>query len=188
MVNQLSQNIYTDIWATVTYNINNLSVTNGTLDLKSDYNNWSSSVGGSMSGVYTKERYILRPELTFSYGKTDIGRVGFRGTAYGLTDSTLSLDAGHVQEGRISISPEVLIPMNMQEDGSSKTTLSFAPRYSCKMENRSSTSKECGGGIGLNMASALSKDNLTTLKANIEYEKVGKSRSKTIQLRFEHNF
>ncbi|MDV7272298.1 hypothetical protein RYZ20_15505 [Thioclava sp. A2] len=151
------------------------------LALESDYTTRTATIGAALSGVYDYDSYEFHPELAFSYGKTWIGNVGFTGTAYGLVDNTLSLDAGSVSIANLTFRPEVIIPMDATR------TASFAPRLICEQVKTAVTREECGGGaeFGLN---STSEDELTNLSAKIIADRVGNSTRTGLQLNFEHRF
>ena len=126
------------------------------------------------------------PTLAFTHEATNVGDVGFTGIAYGLTDTTLSLDAGKVSLPSLSFTPEVRkqVPFQLQEGSSSMAT--FAPRYTCEQTGNSS-SRECGSGAALGVTTA-SEDGLTNLNAQFQYDKVGSTARRSLQLGFERKF
>lgn len=87
-----------------------IDLTDGVLTVEGDYNTASAIAGASLSGLVEFQGFSVSPELSAVWGRMDIGEVSFTGYAYGITDSTLSLDAGKVtlanmRCGRKSASP-----------------------------------------------------------------------------------
>lgn len=107
-VHHLADELYLDGLLSYGIGRNNLEMANDVLALTSEYTTRTATAGAALSGLYEYERYEFRPELTFGYGKTWIGNVGFTGRAYGLLDDTLSLDAGAVSIANLTLRPEVI--------------------------------------------------------------------------------
>ena len=152
----LVQNLYIDGYAAMGLGANDLELDNGVLVLGSNFTTRSFTTGMALSGVYAEDAFELRPELSVNYGKTWISDVGFTGQAYGLTDGTLSLDAGSVELGTIMLRPEFIIPLDQQSPSQSNTTLSVSPRFVCEGTRQNSVSIDhCGSGaeIGLGYSS-----------------------------------
>ncbi|MGY8863636.1 MAG: hypothetical protein ACKVJ2_13540, partial [Pseudomonadales bacterium] len=115
-----------------------------------------------------------------------VGDVGFTGIAYGLTDTTLRLDAGKVSLTSLSVTPEVRMPFELQEGSNNSSIVTFAPRYTCE-QTGNSTSRECGSGAAIGLTTA-SEDGLTNLNAQFQYDKVGVAARRAVQLGFERKF
>ena len=146
------QNLYIDGYAAVGLGANDLEMDNGVLVLDSNFTTRSFTTGMALSGVYAEDAFEVRPELSVNYGKTWIGDVGFTGQAYGLTDGTLSLDAGSVELGTITLRPELIIPLDQQTSSQSNTTLSVSPRFVCEGTRQNSVSVDhCGSGAELGL-------------------------------------
>ncbi|MDC1398826.1 PKD domain-containing protein, partial [Octadecabacter sp.] len=128
-VHALQENLFLDGFITVGAGRNNLEMADDILDLTSDYDTRTATMGAAVSGVYEYGQYDFHPELAFSYGKTWIGDVGFTGVAYGLTDDTLSLDAGDVSIANLTLRPEIVWALDAETVADSNTQVSFAPRF-----------------------------------------------------------
>jgi hypothetical protein len=136
--------------------------------------------------VYAMERFEVWPTLAFTHGVTNVGDVGFTSIAYGLTDTTLRLDAGKVSLTSLSFTPEVRMPFELQEGSNNSSIVTFAPRYTCE-QTGNSTSRECGSGAAIGLTTA-SEDGLTNLNAQFQYDKVGVAARQAVQLGFERKF
>ena len=158
-----------------------------TLDLTSNYTTQTVTLGAAVSGVIEQARYAILPELSVAYGKTSIGDVGFTGVAYGLTDDTLSLDAGSVSTATIMFRPEFRIPMDGLAASESRSVFSFAPRAMCERAIATSTTDSCGSGAELGISSS-SSDGLTSLNTTIIADRVGNSTRRSLQLNLQHKF
>ena len=186
VVQSLSEGFYADMFASLGANRNSLKLSNGTLSLDSSYSTTSATFGGNITGVYKMETFELRPTVSYSYGVTNIGKVGFTGTAHGSTDSTLSLDAGKVHLKILQIIPEVRMPVSLNASSNTTAMATFAPRYTCEQTGNSS-SKACGSGAALGLTSA-SEDGLTNFDAQFQYDKIGPTARRSLQLGFKWKF
>ena len=186
LVQTLAKDVYADMFASLGANRNTLKLSNGTLDLDSVYSTTTSTIGGSVTGVYAMDSFEVWPTLAFTQGVTTVGNVGFTGVAYGLTDTTLSLDADKVSLTSLSFTPEVRVPFELQEGSDSSSMATFAPRYTCEQTGNSS-SRNCGSGAAIGLTTA-SDDGLINLNAQFQYDKVGSTARRSIQLGFERKF
>jgi len=187
LVQTLAKDVYADLFASLGANRNTLKLSNGTLDLDSVYSTVSSTLGGSVTGVYDMDGFEVWSALTFNYGKTNVGNVDFTGKAYGIKDTTLSLDAGKVHLASLSFTPEIRMPFELQESSDTSSMATFAPRYTCEQTSSNSSSRNCGSGAAIGLTTA-SEDGLTNLNAQFQYDKVGSTTRRSIQLGFERRF
>ena len=166
---------------------NNLEMADDTLALTSEYTTQTVTLGAAVSGVIEQNGYDILPELSVAYGRTTIGSVGFTGVAYGLTDDTLSLDAGSVSTAIIMFRPEFRVSLDGQKPSESLSTLSFAPRVMCERVQVASTTNNCGFGAELGISSS-TQDGLTSVTAAIVADRIGNSTRSSLQLNLEHKF
>ena len=145
------------------------------------------TLGAAVSGVIEQAGYDILPELSVAYGRTTIGNVGFTGVAYGLTDDTLSLDAGSVSTATIMFRPEFRIPMDGLATSESNVLFSFAPRVMCERAIAATTISDCGSGVELGITSS-SSDGLTSLNATIIADRIGNSTRSSLQLNLDRKF
>ena len=75
--------------------------------MSSDYRTAIGRVGGTTTGLIERGAVAIWPELTFNIARAGPGSIPFSGTAYGLTNHNLSLDAGGVDLACISFTPHV---------------------------------------------------------------------------------
>ena len=186
-VHQLDEHLYLDGFLTVGAGRNDLDVTNDVLALTSDYTTRTATIGAALSGVYTYEEYDFRPELSFSYGNTWIGNVGFTGRAFGVVDNTLSLDARSVSIANVVFRPEVIWALDAMTVAESNTQMSFAPRMICERAIVVRTTEDCGGGAELGL-SAFSDDGLTNAALRVVMDRVGSSERTSYAINLEHRF
>jgi hypothetical protein len=186
-VHALQENLFLDGFASLGAGRNNLEMADDTLALTSDYTTQTVTLGAAVSGVIEQAGYDILPELSVAYGRTTIGRVGFTGVAYGLTDDTLSLDAGSVSTATIMFRPEFRVSLDGQKPSESLSTLSFAPRVMCERVQVASTTNNCGFGAELGISSS-TQDGLTSVTAAIVADRVGNSTRSSLQLNLEHKF
>jgi hypothetical protein len=150
-VHQLAEQVYLDGFLTLGAGRNDLTMANDVLALDSDYTTQTATLGAAVSGIYEYEAYEFHPELSFSYGQTWIGNVGFTGQAYGLVDNTLSLDAGNVSMANLIFRPEVIWGLDAATVADSNSQLSFAPRIICEQTRALRRTEDCGGGAELGL-------------------------------------
>jgi hypothetical protein len=186
-VHELTKNTYLDGFVTLGAGRNNLEMADDVLALESDYTTRSVTFGGALSGVIEQSGYEIWPELSFSYGRTWIGTVGFTGRAYGLVDNTLSLDAGDVSIANLTFRPEFRVPMDGLAVADSRSLFSFAPRVICEQVKTTVTTEGCGGGAELGIVSR-SEDGMTDVNARIMMDRIGDSTRSGLQFNLEHRF
>ena len=186
-VHQLGEALHLDGFATLSAGQNDLEIANDVLALESDYTTKTATLGAALSGVIDQGSYEVRPELAFSYGKTWIGDVGFTGTAYGMTDDTLSLDAGNVTLASLTFRPEFIIPLDGRAVSDSNTLISFAPRLICEYVKTTTSSDYCGGGAELGLSSA-SDDGLSTADIKLIMDRIDNGTRSSVQFGLEHRF
>ena len=186
-VRALSETLFADGFISIGAGRNNLAMADDVLALTSDYTTRTATVGGALTGVYAYERYELRPELAFSYGKTWIGDVGFTGVAYGLTDDALSLDAGNVSIANLTLRPEIVWALDAEKFADSNAQLSFAPRLICERTTTATTTQDCGAGAEIGLSSN-SEDGLSSANIRFVVDRVGNSRRSNVVLNLEHRF
>jgi hypothetical protein len=156
-VHEMAKQLYLDGFISVGAGRNNLTMDDGVLALDSDYTTHSATFGMSVSGVIGPEGYEIWPELALTVGRTWIDTMAFTGTAYGATDSTLSLDAGMVTLANLTFRPEFRVPLDGMAVANSLRLITLAPRLICQQTTKTTTTAQtCGGGaeIGLQTHSA----------------------------------
>ena len=140
-VHSLSDNLFVEGFVTLGAGRNNLTMANDVLALDSDYTTRTATVGGTLSGRIEQKDFDIWPELSFVYGRTWIGNVGFTGSAYGLVDDTLSLNAGSVTLANVMFRPEFRIPLDGLQASKSLSLLTFAPRMICEQVKATTKTK-----------------------------------------------
>jgi methionine-rich copper-binding protein CopC len=186
-VHELAEQVYLDGFLTFGAGRNDLSMSNDVLALDSDYTTRTATLGAAVSGIYEYEAYEFHPDLSFSYGHTWVGNVGFTGRAYGLVDNTLSLNAGSVTLANVMFRPEFRIPLDGLQASKSLSLLTFAPRMICEQVKATTTTKNCGSGAEFGIATH-SADGLSNVNAKILADRLGNSTRSGLQLNLEHRF
>lgn len=186
-VHELAEKTYLEGFLTFGAGRNNLDMADDVLALESDYMTKSVTFGGALSGVIVQKGYEIWPELSFSYGRTWIGDVGFTGRAYGLVDDTLSLDAGTVTLANIIFRPEFREPLDGLSGADSKQLVTFAPRLICVQTKTTVTEKDCGSGAELGFIGHFG-DGLSMISAKISADRVRDNTRSSLQLNLEHRF
>ncbi|PCJ07301.1 MAG: hypothetical protein COB16_11480 [Rhodobacteraceae bacterium] len=186
-VSQLGNRLYADGFISFGAGRNNLELDNGILALSSDYDSYTTTLGAALTGVYEMSGYELWPELSFTYGYTDIGVIGLTGTAFGLSNSNLTLDAGYVALSTLSFAPEFIVPMDGRPALESNRMLSFKPNLTCEMIKSGTSTSNCGGGMAVGIY-AVSKDGQALLDAKVRIDRIGDITRTGLELRFDYAF
>lgn len=186
-IEKFAENVYLDGFVSLGAGRNNLTMTNGILDLDSDYTTRTATLGATLSAVIEQKGFEIWPELSFSYGRTWLGNVGFTGTAYSMTDNTLSLDAGTVTLANIMFRPEFRVPMDGLSGAESLQLFTFAPRLICEQITTDEVEENCGGGAEVGI-SAQSAKGLSNVSAKLMADRLGDTTSSSLQLNLEHRF
>ena len=186
-VHEIAPQTYLDGFFSLGAGRNNLTMSNGILDLDSDYTTRTATLGAALSAVIEQKGFEIWPELSFSYGKTWLGNVGFTGTAYSMTDNTLSLDAGTVTLANIMFRPEFRVPMDGMSGAESLQLFTFAPRLICEQITTDTVEENCGGGAELGVT-AQSENGLSNVSAKLMADRLGDRTSSSLQLNLEHRF
>jgi len=184
---ELAPELFADGYASLGVAQNSLEMGNGVLDLESDYTTYTGTVGGSVTGVFNAGRIEFWPQLSFDYGYTRIGEVGFTGYAYGLVDEGLSLEAGAVSLATLTFRPEVRFGIDDFDLAKANTVFSFSPRLLCQQITTTVTTRDCGAGgeVGL---SSTSDDGKTTLDLRLTADRISDMTGTGIGVTFEHRF
>uniref|UniRef100_UPI00399A8474 hypothetical protein n=1 Tax=Roseovarius halophilus (ex Wu et al. 2025) TaxID=3376060 RepID=UPI00399A8474 len=182
----LSETVFASGFASIGVGRNDLELSNGTLELQSDYTTQTLTLGGSVTGVIARERYEIWPELAFTHGHTEIGEMDFTADAYDLTDE-LSLDAGHVSLTTLTLTPELRVPMDGRPIAASLETATLSPRLICERTVADQTTENCGGGLELGLTSN-SEDGLSRVNTTLSVDRVGDTTRTGVQFKIEHQF
>ncbi len=186
-VHEIAQQVYVEGFFSLGAGRNNLTMSNGVLDLDSDYTTRSATMGAALSGVIEQQGFDIWPELSLSYGRTWIGDVGVTGAAHTLVDNTLSLDAGTVTLANILFRPEFRVPMDGLSGAQSLQVFTFAPRLSCEQVKTTVTEENCGAGAEFGFSGS-SVDGLSSVSAKVMADRIGGSTKSSLQLNLEHRF
>ena len=113
--------------------------------------------------------------------------MGFTGVAYGLTDDTLSLDAGSVSIANLTLRPQVVWALDAPTVADSRSQLSFAPRVICERVQSTTTTQDCGAGGEIGLTST-SQDGLSNAEFRVIVDKVGNSTRSSLVFNLERQF
>jgi hypothetical protein len=186
-VHELADQVLLDGFFSLGAGRNNLEMTDTVLALESDYITRSAIVGAALSGVVQQDGFEVRPELSLNYGRTWIGNVDFTGSAFGLEDDTLSLDAGQVSLATMMLRPEVRVPLDGLSGANSLQVVTFAPRLMCEQIKAATTEENCGGGAEVGF-SGRSANGLSSVSAKVMADRIGGATKSSLQLSLEHRF
>ena len=185
-VNQLDDKLYWDGFFQASLGQNDLDLTNGAADVGATYDTSSFQVGLSVSGVKEYETFEFWPELSVSYGYTDIGDVSLSGTS-GSASIDDAISAGSVELGTIRFRPEFVFPLDLTGLRYDQAEFSFAPSVACEYLRTSTSNTDCGGGIEFEW-SATSSDGLREFSARLGREVIGGQSSDRVSLQIDSQF
>ena len=168
-------------------NKNQLVVSNGTLQVDSDFDSTTLRLGASATGVFRMPRIEIWPELSFSYAKSRVGSQAVSAQAYGLTANNLSLAGGDVEMGQLMFMPQIKWPLGDGRDGAAVANFSLSPRLTCRVTRGAGGGRACGTGAALGY-SAASGDGLTLFNATVEFDNVADTKNGSLTFNVEHNF
>ncbi|WP_424101059.1 BspA family leucine-rich repeat surface protein [Planktomarina sp.] len=160
---------------------------NNTLAVSSDYRTAIGRVGGMITGFIEHGTVAIWPELAFNIARTGLGSIPISGTAYGLTNHNLSLDAGGVDLASISFTPHVKLKAAEDVIPGYRLSFSMGPKISCEAVHSSSLTKDCGSGAVFGMT-MLSNDGVSIFEGDLEYEDIGGTERKSLNLLFKRQF
>jgi len=166
---------------------NQLVMSNGTLQVDSDFDSTTLRLGASATGVFKMPRIEIWPELSFSYAKSRVGSQAVAAQAYGLTANNLSLAGGDVEMGQLMFMPQIKWPLGDGRDGAAVANFSLSPRLTCRVTRGVGGSRDCGTGAALGY-SAASGDGLTLFNATVEFDNVADTKNGSLTFNVEHNF
>ena len=160
---------------------------NNTLAVSSNYRTSIGRVGGSVTGFIERGKVAIWPELAFKVARTNVNSISISGTAYGLTNNNLSLDAGRVDLASISFTPHVKLAGSDDVMPGYRSSFSIGLKVSCEAVRTSSLSKDCGAGAVLGMK-MISNDGATVFEADLEHEETGSTSRRSVKLSYQHQF
>ena len=178
-VSAQSANLIADGFVSVSISRNELSLSNGTIDLESEYDSTAAIAGASLSGIVPMGQAELQPELSVVYGKAFVGDIGFVGQAFGVTDNNLGLNAGNVTLANVMFRPQVRIPL-----GESGAQFAFSPRFECQWLD---DLESCRSGADFG-GDYRSNDGSTVVNLGLSVDDLSMGALSSIQLRFERRF
>ncbi|WP_035872844.1 Ig-like domain repeat protein [Cucumibacter marinus] len=187
MVAALAEGLYLDGFVTLGLAQNHLELSDGTLDLVSDYLSTTGTIGAALTGVIEMPRAEIRPEISASLGHTRLGDVGFTGTAYGLIDETLTLDADAVTIGTIMLRPEMLLPLDGLPVAQSGTVMSLAPRLACEFVYVETLDRACGTGAEIGYTHSFDAD-ASLVSGLVQLDRLGDTTSIGIEMNLDVRF
>ena len=185
-VKELEADLTADGFVSVGLGRNELDMTDGVVAVESEYTTRHIQVGAALTGRKEFKGYVLYPEIALSHGYTDVGNASIDATSVGF-DTSEALDVGHVSLTTLSFTPEVAVPLELDQAGFENSELRVRPRLSCERVEAGTASSDCGGGLGVEI-SATSEDGMRRFTASAQAEKVGTSQRNGIALSFEMDF
>jgi hypothetical protein len=200
-INEVNPQLFFDGYASYGRSWDSLKLDDGSLSVKSDYVSSTKSIGGSVTGVLPVNSYALGPdkqysgfgyyeiwpELQFSYGSTDIGKMDFTGSAYGMVDNTLSIDKKTVSRTSAGFIPHIKVPTDGALIADSQSVLTFSPRLKYEKTRSSTVKRNFGGGFHVGHTKK-SVDGLGELSIKLMLDRIGSTTSKGAKVKYDLRF
>ena len=180
-VHEVAHQVYLDGFASLGVGRNNLNISNGVVDLDSEYTTRTATLGAALSAVIEQKGFEIWPELSFNYGKTWLGDVAFTG------GNTLTIDAGSVTLANLLFRPEFRVPLDGAQQKESLQLFTFAPRLVCEHVKATVSETDCGAGAEFGF-SGNSSDGLSNVSAKVMADRIGGGTNSSLQLNLEHRF
>lgn len=140
------------------------------------YASTSLQVGGAITGEHQLSSFTLAPQISAVHAANWAEDADM--TAHGASgSSTVILEGASNHSTRITATPELIFPIGQ----SGMTELSFAPRAICQVEKTDSTTRGCGGGIGLGLDRGFA-GGMGHFSADFEVEEVSGRRREMLRL------
>ncbi|MEO9825071.1 MAG: PA14 domain-containing protein [Paracoccaceae bacterium] len=180
-VDQLGEKLTWDGFLSVGTGRNNLEINDGGGDINSDYSTSSILLGFALSGSKEYAAFELRPELSLTYGYTDIGNVALTG------GTSAVVDAGGVTLGRISLEPDFIFTLDAAPSRFDEASLWITPSVTCEYQRTTTSDHECGGGLAFEWTAG-SDNGQHDLSVRLSREVLGGETRDTIGLQLESAF
>ncbi len=148
-VRQLAGQLFVDGYASIGYGMSDLSMSDGTLSLDSDYGTLTWQLGGALSGKIEGPGVTFLPSLSLAYGNGALGEISFIARVEDLSGHE-TLDAGTFALGVLRLTPEIRVPFN---EGST-ASISLLPSVVCERTVADGISDECGWAAALSFLHA----------------------------------
>ena len=181
VVDQLTETLTWDGFLSVGTGRNNLDLQDGGDDISGDYTTTSALAGIAVSGSRMYENFELRPELSLSFGYTDIGDVDITG------GTSPVVDAGGVTLGRVSFEPDFIIPLANGRSRFDTKELWITPSVTCEYQDTTVSDTDCGGGLAIQWT-ANREDRLLDVSVSLSREVLGGDYRDSIGFRLESAF
>ena len=186
-VSVIEDNFYVDGFASIGVTTKMLDIQNDTLTVTSTYTPVTSTIGGSLTGVVPMGSYEIWPQVKVTHGRTTLGTMPITATAYGMTDSTLSMDGGSVSQSSIVLNSPFKVPLDGQSVANSLSLVTVTPRLTCSRIDVSEVTQDCGGGAEFGITTS-SADGLSNADAKISMDQMAGTFTKAIQVNVEFRF
>lgn len=186
-VSALKENLFLDGFISLGGGRNDLKLSDGTLNLKGDYNSYTATFGAALTGVIQRAGYEIWPEMALTYGYTDLGTIGMTDRNAASLNNRLIVGAGSVSIANLTIRPEFRIPLDGRSSADSLSLFSFAPRFICEQVDDVRTTEDCGAGVEVGIDKT-SRDGQSRLVARINADRIASSTRTGLEMKLRHQF
>ena len=160
---------------------NNLDILDGADQITGNYTTTSILAGVAVSGEKQFSNFTLRPEINASFGHSNIGEVGING------GTSTTVDTGGVTLGRLSIEPEIVIPLRKTRSRMDTKELWITPSLTCEYQDTTYTHESCGTGLALEWRAGRD-DGLLDVTIRASRESIGGDNRDSVSFRIESLF
>ncbi|TLP43854.1 autotransporter outer membrane beta-barrel domain-containing protein [Cohaesibacter sp. CAU 1516] len=185
-VKRIHQAFFADMFVQVGRQHNDLALSNGTTDVDGTYWATTALIGSSLSGVISYDDFNLIPEVSASLSHVWLSGDKFDATASGST-TDLDLNTENLTIARLQFTPQIQTPFNALSSDSRTATLSFGPSVLCQHKWAREDTSECGGGGSLSLDTVSLTDG-SSIRANLDVERLGDTTTLYSYLRYNRSF
>jgi hypothetical protein len=135
---------------------NDTSLSDDTIALQSTYDSTTLFGSVNITGVkHLSDRTELWPSLAIDAGKTQLGALGFSGSAYGLRDDRLLLNAGTISFARLTMKPQLRMALGAGSLADAGFIATLSPKVMCEYVSlNAGSTQNCGSGVAIGVKSS----------------------------------
>lgn len=183
-VNEVATNVFSEAYLSIGRSQNQLTLTDGYLDVAADYGTVETNIGWILSGLVEKGDWDVLPEFGVQVSRSQSDSIDVVGTIPGDTAS-VTWDGLTASLARANVSSDFRYYINGRADDA--WIVNFKPGIVCERVQAIAVTSDCGwtGGLGLNQQSS---DGSRNFSAEATVEKVGTASRESLSVNYELRF
>ena len=185
-VTRISNAFYADMFIQVGGRQSDLTMTDGTLDVKGSYWSGWAQIGGALSGEIDYGDLKLLPEVSALVAHTTSMREDFDATVAG-SSSGVSLKSNDVTLARLRFLPQVQFSVDALTSRKWKTNATMGPSLTCEQVWSEQSDLDCGAGASISLASQ-SLIGHGNMLGTLDVERLGSTTRASLAMRYQTQF